>query len=90
MTNYEPDMEVNSLIRMYEGWLQGLAEKGGKGTIDNVDARALGRIADGLRTYRQRIAELETYIHTLELERREEGEIEDIEEIREARLEDWS
>ena len=26
-------------------WLESLAEKGGKGTVDNIDARALGRIA---------------------------------------------
>src|SRR5258705_357328 len=27
-------------------WLRQLAEKGGKGTVDNIDARALGRCAD--------------------------------------------
>ena len=26
-------------------WLRSLAEKGGKGTVDNIDARALGRVA---------------------------------------------
>lgn len=29
-------------------WLRELAEKGGKGTVDNIDARALGRVADEL------------------------------------------
>ena len=29
-------------------WLRELAEKGGKGVVDNIDARALGRIADEL------------------------------------------
>lgn len=29
-------------------WLRGLAEKGGRGVVDNIDARCLGRIADGI------------------------------------------
>jgi hypothetical protein len=29
-------------------WLRGLAERGGRGVVDNIDARSLGRIADGL------------------------------------------
>ena len=29
-------------------WLRGLAEKGGKGVVNNIDARSLGRIADEL------------------------------------------
>ena len=29
-------------------WLRELAEKGGKGVVDNIDARALGRVADEL------------------------------------------
>lgn len=29
-------------------WLRELADKGGKGTVDNIDARALGRVADEL------------------------------------------
>jgi hypothetical protein len=29
-------------------WLRGLAEKGGKGVVNNIDARSLGRIADML------------------------------------------
>ncbi len=29
-------------------WLRGLAEKGGKGVVNNIDARCLGRIADEL------------------------------------------
>lgn len=35
-------------------WLRGLAEKGGKGVVNNIDARCLGRIADDLE-----------YLHTL-------------------------
>jgi hypothetical protein len=27
-------------------WLRGLAAKGGKGVVNNIDARSLGRIAD--------------------------------------------
>jgi hypothetical protein len=29
-------------------WLRGLAEKGGKGVVNNIDARCLGRVADEL------------------------------------------
>lgn len=29
-------------------WLRELAEKGGKGVVDNIDARSLGRVADEL------------------------------------------
>jgi hypothetical protein len=29
-------------------WLRGLAEKGGRGVVNNIDARCLGRIADEL------------------------------------------
>ena len=32
----------------YMKWLRELSEKGGKGTVDNIDARALGRAADEL------------------------------------------
>lgn len=32
----------------YIEWLRKLSESGGKGTVDNVDARALGRVADEL------------------------------------------
>lgn len=27
-------------------WLRGLAERGGRGVVNNIDARCLGRIAD--------------------------------------------
>lgn len=33
-------------------WLRGLAEKGGKGVVNNIDARCLGRIADELERLR--------------------------------------
>lgn len=29
-------------------WLRGLAQKGGEGVVNNIDARSLGRIADEL------------------------------------------
>lgn len=29
-------------------WLRGLATEGGKGVVNNIDARALGRVADEL------------------------------------------
>ncbi len=29
-------------------WLRGLAERGGKGVVNNIDARCLGRIADDI------------------------------------------
>jgi hypothetical protein len=29
-------------------WLRGLADKGGKGVVNNIDARCLGRVADEL------------------------------------------
>jgi hypothetical protein len=33
-------------------WLRGLAEQGGKGIVNNIDARSLGRIADELECLR--------------------------------------
>jgi hypothetical protein len=38
-------------------WLRGLAEKGGKGVVNNIDARSLGRIADELDRLRKAIRE---------------------------------
>lgn len=35
----------------YVPWLRMLAEKGGKGVVNNIDARCLGRIADQLEQY---------------------------------------
>jgi hypothetical protein len=32
----------------YVPWLRHLAEKGGKGVVNNIDARCLGRVADEL------------------------------------------
>ena len=34
-------------------WLRGLAAKGGKGVVNNIDARCLGRIADELELLRR-------------------------------------
>lgn len=36
-------------------WLRGLAEKGGKGVVDNIDARCLGRIADQIEELRMAV-----------------------------------
>jgi hypothetical protein len=43
-------------------WLRGLAEKGGKGVVNNIDARCLGRIADDLMLLRRRVTVLEMVI----------------------------
>jgi hypothetical protein len=43
---------VDPGMKDYAGWLRGLAEKGGKGVVNNVDARCLGRIADELEHLR--------------------------------------
>lgn len=37
----------------YVAWLRGLSEKGGKGVVNNIDARCLGRIADELERLTQ-------------------------------------
>lgn len=43
-------------------WLRGLAEKGGKGVVNNIDARNLGRIADDLASAYRRVTVLEMII----------------------------
>lgn len=43
-------------------WLHGLADKGGKGVVNNIDARCLGRVADELAAARSRITVLEMVI----------------------------
>ena len=35
----------------YVTWLRALAAKGGKGVVNNIDARSLGRIADQLEAF---------------------------------------
>ncbi len=45
-------------------WLSHLARKGGKGTVDNVDARSLGRVADALESQAAEIASLRAELHT--------------------------
>lgn len=37
-------------------WLRGLAKKGGKGTVGNIDARCLGRIADRIEALQGQVA----------------------------------
>lgn len=37
----------------YVKWLRGLADLGGKGTVHNIDARCLGRVADELERLAQ-------------------------------------
>jgi hypothetical protein len=54
--------------RMRVKWLRGLAAKGGNGTVDNIDARALGAIADEIKHLRARAAKLEA---ALEVARQE-------------------
>ena len=46
----------------FVSWLRGLAEKGGKGVVNNIDARCLGRVADDLERYHRRIVVLEMVI----------------------------
>jgi hypothetical protein len=38
-------------------WLRGLAERGGKGAVNNIDARALGRAADEIERLRALLPE---------------------------------
>jgi hypothetical protein len=40
-------------------WLRGLAKKGGKGVVNNIDARSLGRIADDLERLSAELARTE-------------------------------
>ena len=48
---------MNNLVQ----WLRSLAEKGGKGTVDNIDARALGRCADEMERL-QELGEPKNYL----------------------------
>ena len=36
-------------------WFRGLAEHGGKGVVNNIDARCLGRAADQIESLRERL-----------------------------------
>ena len=36
-------------------WFRGLAEHGGKGVVNNIDARCLGRAADEIESLRERL-----------------------------------
>ena len=42
----------------YVAWLERLSRQGGKGTVDRIDARALGRIAKEISRLRKAEAEL--------------------------------
>jgi len=47
--DYQADTyEMPNDVQATVVWLRSLADKGGKGTVSNVDARALGRVADML------------------------------------------
>lgn len=41
----------------YADWLWSLADKGGKGAVHNIDARALGRAANVIDTLEEKVAE---------------------------------
>ena len=45
----------------YVLWLRGLAEKGGKGVVNNIDARCLGRIGDELERLRGCLEEIAVF-----------------------------
>ena len=47
-----------SCVTDYGAWLRMLATRGGKGVVDNIDARSLGRVADTLARYTAIIREL--------------------------------
>ncbi len=40
----------------YIKWLRGMAKRGGKGTVDRIDARAFGRIANRLKELHSKAA----------------------------------
>jgi hypothetical protein len=46
----------------FVAWLRGLATKGGKGVVNNLDARSLGAAADEMDAARRRIVVLEMVI----------------------------
>lgn len=41
-------------------WLRALAKDGGKGVVGNIDARCLGRLADGIDDLSRQLAEAQT------------------------------
>jgi hypothetical protein len=45
---------IGGVVADFVTWLRGLAEKGGKGVVNNIDARCLGRIADDLERLQNR------------------------------------
>lgn len=44
-------------MNSYADWLHGLADEGGKGVVNNIDARCLGRVADIIDTLEEKVAE---------------------------------
>ncbi len=62
--HFQPNIECpNSDLSI--AWLTGLAEKGGKGVVGNIDARSLGRIADELEGWKSSHASLKARIEEL-------------------------
>ena len=52
----------------YIKWLYGLAERGGKGRVDNIDARSLKRIADTLGEYHDLVSYIRDEIKEMDWE----------------------
>ena len=50
----------------YEAWLRALAAKGGKGVVNNIDARSLKRVAELLARYKDTIGKLRDAKEALE------------------------
>lgn len=46
----------------YSAWLHVLAERGGKGVVDNIDARSLGQAAKEIDALEARVKELEDWL----------------------------
>lgn len=56
------DTHMPSGLPMLVAWLRELADKGGSGVVNNVDARSLGRAADELNQLRKALRELLRHI----------------------------
>jgi len=63
-------------------WLRGLAERGGRGVVNNIDARSLGRVADEIERLRTEIKQLgaenlDAQVRILKLRKALKGEPDD-------------